>query len=96
MQHSQTSYVSKAYTEVAHINDEKPQQLTKKIEPLDQYITQIRDFVGQFNQVHDTADELLNKDQKQFALLLDSVLIAEFGQNNKLLKQFNDFIEKLV
>jgi len=87
LRQTQTNYVSQAYTEIANYDEN---------EELNALIRPVLDFIGDFKELRDNANKLLDHEGKQFNKLLESVLNAEFDQNQKLLSQFTDFIDKLT
>jgi len=89
LRQTQTSHVSQAYSEVANYNADANEELNSVVKP-------VLDFIGDFKELRDNANQLLDQDGGQFNRLLESVLNAEFDQNQKLLSQFNKFIEKLL
>ena len=86
---TQTSYVSQAYSEVANYNEDANEQLNSVVRP-------VLDFIGDFKELRDNANKILDNEGEQFNKLLESVLNAEFDNNQKLLSQFSKFIEKLT
>jgi len=89
LRQTQTNYVSQAYSEVANYNVDADEELNSVVRP-------VLDFIGEFKELRDNANKILDKEGDQFNKLLESVLNAEFDQNQKLLSQFNKFIEKLM
>ncbi|MBL4940297.1 MAG: DUF5610 domain-containing protein [Colwellia sp.] len=89
LRQTQTNYVSQAYSEVANYNVDENEALNTIVRP-------VLDFIGDFKELRDNANKLLDHEGKQFNKLLESVLNAEFDQNQKLLSQFTDFIDKLT
>ena len=89
LRQTQTNYVSQAYTEVANYNVDADDELNSVVRP-------VLDFIGEFKELRENANKILDKEGDQFNKLLESVLNAEFDQNEKLLSQFNKFIEKLM
>ena len=89
LRQTQTNYVSQAYSEVATYNPDADEELASVVRP-------VLDFIGEFKELRNNANEILDKEGDQFNKLLESVLNAEFDQNQKLLSQFNKFIEKLM
>lgn len=88
LRQTQTNYVSKAYNQVAnYINDDN--------EELNSIVRPVLDFIGDFKELRDNANKLLDNEGDQFNQLLETVMNAEFDNNKKLLDQFNQFIEKL-
>jgi hypothetical protein len=89
LKQTQTNYVSQAYSEVANYNPDPNEELNTLVQP-------VLDFIGEFKELRDNANEILGKEGDQFSKLLESVFNSEFDQNQKLLSQFNKFIEKLL
>lgn len=89
LRQTQTSYVSQAYSEVANYNEVDNDELNTVVRP-------VLDFIGDFKELRDNANKILDSEGEQFNKLIESVLNAEFDQNQKLLSQFSKFIEKLV
>ncbi len=89
LRQTQTNYVSQAYSEVANYNVDADEELNTVVRP-------VLDFIGEFKELRDHANTILDQEGEQFNKLLESVLNAEFDQNQKLLSQFNKFIEKLM
>ena len=89
LRQTQTSYVSQAYSEVANYNEDANEELDTVVRP-------VLDFIGDFKELRDNANKILDKEGEQFNKLLESVLNAEFDQNQKLLSQFSKFVEKLM
>lgn len=89
LKQTQTNYVSQAYSEVANYNADANEELNSVVQP-------VLDFIGEFKELRDNANELLDQEEDQFSKLLESVFNSEFDQNEKLLSQFNKFIEKLL
>lgn len=89
LRQTQTSYVSQAYNEIANYTEDVNEELNNVVKP-------VLDFIGDFKELQDNANNMLDKEGDQFSQLLESVFNAEFDQNQKLLSQFNKFIEKLL
>jgi flagellar biosynthesis/type III secretory pathway protein FliH len=89
LRQTQTNYVSQAYSEVANYNEEANDELTSTVKP-------VLDFIGDFKELQEQAKKILNEEGDQFSKLLESVLNSEFDNNQKLLAQFNKFVEKLM
>lgn len=89
LRQTQTNYVSKAYSEVANYDNKANEELNSLVRP-------VLDFIGEFKELRDNANEMLDKEGKQFNQLLESVLNTEFDHNQKLLEQFSSFIAKLT
>jgi len=89
LRQTQTSYVSQAYSEVANYNESANEELNTVVRP-------VLDFIGEFKELRDNANEILEKEGEQFNKLLESVFNAEFDHNQQLLSQFSKFIEKLM
>ncbi|GAA6173787.1 hypothetical protein NBRC116592_34570 [Colwellia sp. KU-HH00111] len=88
LKQTQTNYISQAYTEVANYDADANEQLNSIVQP-------VLDFIGEFKELRDNANELLDQDEDQFSKLLESVFNSEFDQNQQLLSQFTRFIDKL-
>jgi len=86
---TQTSYVSQAYNEIASYN-------TPEMAELDQVIKPITAFVDQLRDVRSMANKLLDDDKQELNKLFESVFEAEHGINERLLKQFTNFTDKVV
>ncbi|NQY66050.1 MAG: hypothetical protein HRT38_20705, partial [Alteromonadaceae bacterium] len=93
LQQTKMSYVSQTYNEIARYDDSANDELARYVKP-------IMDFVEQFRQVQQNADDLFLQNQEvqgkgEFNKLLELVLNAEYGNNEQLVNEFNKFIEKL-
>jgi len=88
LRQTQTSYVSQTYQEIANYNENEAPELAATVRP-------VLDFVEQFHQIREKADQILSDHQSEFDQLLASVFNAEFNNNQQLLTQFTDFIEQL-
>jgi len=89
LRQTQINYVSQAYNEVANYNADENDELKTIVKP-------VLDFIGDFKELRDSANKMLDNEDGQFNKLLESVLNAEFDHNQKLLSQFTDFIKKLT
>ena len=89
LRQTQTNYVSQAYREVANYTENANDELSNIVKP-------VLDFIGEFKELRDNANKILDNEGEQFNNLLESVLNSQFDQNQQLLSQFNKFIEKLV
>jgi len=93
LRQTQTNYVSQAYSEIANYNVDENEALNTVIRP-------ILDFIGDFKELQDNANKLLGKNSEnendQFSKLLESVLNSEFDNNQQLLSQFKNFVDKII
>lgn len=89
LRQTQTNYVSQAYSEVANYNVDESEELNTVVRP-------VLDFIGDFKELRDSANKILDNEGDQFNKLLESVLNSEFDHNQKLLSQFTNFIDKLT
>ena len=87
LRQTKASYVSKVYSEVEKYNSN---------EELNSVVKPVLDFIGDFKEIQNNANKMLGQESKQFNKLLESVFNSQFDQNQKLLSQFNKFIEKLL
>ncbi len=85
LQQTQTSYVSQTYTEVSGFDEKQLPRADKELKPL-------IDFLDQFKQLQERADELLSKNDDAFGQLLDAVFKAEFGDN----KESKEKLDKVI
>ncbi len=89
LRQTQTNYASKAYSEVANYNVDENEELNNAVRP-------VLDFIGDFKELRDNANKILDDEGDQFNQLLESVLNSEFDHNQQLLSQFKNFVAKLV
>jgi hypothetical protein len=89
LRQTQTNYVSQAYSEVANYNVDENEELNTVVRP-------VLDFIGDFKELRENANKILDNEGDQFSKLLESVLNSEFDHNQKLLSQFTNFIDKLT
>lgn len=89
LRQTQTNYVSQAYSEIANYNADANDELNTVVRP-------VLDFIGDFKELRDSANKMLDNENNQFNKLLESVLNSEFDHNQNLLSQFTKFIDKLT
>ncbi len=85
LQHTQTSYVSQTYVEVSEFDENLLANTQKELKPL-------IDFLDQFKQLQETAENLLSKNDDSFGQLLGAVFNAEFGDD----KEAKEKIDKVI
>jgi len=93
LKQTQTNYVSQAYSEIANYNVDDNEELNTIVRP-------VLDFIGDFKELQDNANKFLGESTEnkndQFSKLLESVLNSEFNNNQKMLAQFKNFVDKLI
>lgn len=89
LRQTQISYVSQTYNEIANYTEDANEELNNVVQP-------VLDFIGEFKELQNNANNILDKEGEQFSQLLESVFNAEFDHNQQLLSQFSKFIEKLT
>ncbi len=89
LRQTQTSVVSQTYKEIASYDDLSNDKLNTIARP-------VLDFIGDFKELRENANQMLDREGMQFNQLLESVLNSEFNYDKQLLSQFNNFVEKLT
>jgi len=89
---SQTTIVSKAYSEIESFDENDSMKKDVQLRPL-------LDFVSQLQDLQTVADKLLSKQEDNFTKLFDKVFTAEFNNNEAILEQhdkLSDYLGKFL